>query len=515
MKKELPLTALSTFLLFLFVVGNTFAQQIEFIPSIRVDDDTTEFPQVQCCMAAYGDSNIYIAWHDWRDYPLTGKNNLYFSNSFDGGRTWTRNLNITDNSTPDPDLPDMETDDGGNIYLVWGDEAIANIYFSLSPDSGRSWTQPVMINDVANCAYRPRLTVDDEGIIYVTWADDRGDFLFDVYFARSADCGSTWTPSVRVNDTTSGFQAFADIGFYEFTQSSKQIYICWEDSRGERDGVYFSKSLDGGKTWGENVRVSDGDWAARPRMAVGGDGVIHIVCRGRRPEGNMSIFYGKSTDTGDTWQYKMISADTFDLQHDVVIAVDRYYNIYAVWKATPELPGNERDYHIYFSMSQDGWTFSDPIRVDDSTITYGHLPDIGVVDDGRIYVSWAGYEQSRPGDSSIFFSWAQGPDWVEERGGEVLIPRFRLNQNWPNPFNSNTAISYRLSAVRPHHTTLKIYNILGEEVRSLVDQEQRTGEYEVVWDGRDSRGKEVKSGVYLCCLRVGGYVETRKLVLLR
>jgi len=504
-------------LVIILSLSPVFAQQIEFVPSVRVDDDTTELPQVNPCLGTYGDSVIYIAWRDWRDYPLTGKNNLYFSSSFDGGRTWIRNLNITDNSTPDPHLPDMETDDGGNIYLVWGDEAIGNTYFSLSMDSGRSWTQPVMINDVSSCAYEPHLAVDDEGIIYVTWGDAREDFWGDVYFARSADCGSSWTPNVRVNDTTSGFQAFADIGFYEFTQSSEHIYICWQDKRSGRGEVYFSKSLDGGETWGENVRVSDGDWAEYPRMAVDSEGVIHILCSGRRPEGNMSIFYGKSTDTGDTWRYKMISADTFDLQLNVAIAVDEYDNIYAVWKATPELPGNERDYHIYFSMSQDKWNWSDPIRVDDSTITGSCLPDIDVVDDGRIYVAWAAGGEPKPEDSCIFFSWAQGPDWVEERGGEILIPRFRLNQNWPNPFNSTTAISYQVSAISPQRSevSLKIYNIIGEEVRSLVDQEQRAGRYEVVWDGRDSRGKEVKSGVYLCRLRVGGYMETKRLVLLR
>ncbi len=111
------------FLMFLGLViilslSSVFAQDITFGPSIRVDDDTTGQPQVRCGMATYGDSIIYIAWCDCRDHLHTGKNNIYFSSSFDGGRTWTKNLNITNNSTPDPDFPDMETDDAGNIYLV-------------------------------------------------------------------------------------------------------------------------------------------------------------------------------------------------------------------------------------------------------------------------------------------------------------------------------------------------------------------------------------------------------------
>ncbi len=105
MKKCLCLGILLILLFFGMVRSNSSAQGITFSPSIRVDDDTTAEPQSSPCMAAYGDSNIYIAWHDWRDWHSTGCLNLYFSSSFDGGRTWTKNLNITNNSTPWPDLP--------------------------------------------------------------------------------------------------------------------------------------------------------------------------------------------------------------------------------------------------------------------------------------------------------------------------------------------------------------------------------------------------------------------------
>jgi len=68
--------------------------------------------------------------------------------------------------------------------------------------------------------------------------------------------------------------------------------------------------------------------------------------------------------------------------------------------------------------------------------------------------------------------------------------------------------------------TLKVYNILGQEVRTLVDGKQFPGYYSVIWDGKDSRGKEVSSGIYLYQLRVqtkkgDAYQETRKMLLLR
>jgi hypothetical protein len=96
-----------------------------------------------------------------------------------------------------------------------------------------------------------------------------------------------------------------------------------------------------------------------------------------------------------------------------------------------------------------------------------------------------------------------------------LPTQVELKQNHPNPFNSTTAISYRLSAVRPHHITLKIYNLLGQEVRTLVDEEQVLGYYSVSWDGRDGLGKEVSSGIYFYRLQAGDFVRTRKMVLLK
>ncbi len=96
---------------------------------------------------------------------------------------------------------------------------------------------------------------------------------------------------------------------------------------------------------------------------------------------------------------------------------------------------------------------------------------------------------------------------------------FQLCQNYPNPFNSATHIRYTIPdrdrEGRPHRTTLKVYNVLGQEVRTLVDGVERAGIHKVIWDGRDNRGREVTSGVYLYRLKMGHISQTRKLVLLK
>jgi hypothetical protein len=108
---------------------------------------------------------------------------------------------------------------------------------------------------------------------------------------------------------------------------------------------------------------------------------------------------------------------------------------------------------------------------------------------------------------------------INHREVGPLQKGFNLSQNYPNPFNPTTVISYQVSAISDQQSavSLKIYNILGKEVRTLISQEQRAGRYEVVWDGRDGLGREVSSGIYFCRLEVEGLkaVRTRKMVLMK
>jgi hypothetical protein len=90
---------------------------------------------------------------------------------------------------------------------------------------------------------------------------------------------------------------------------------------------------------------------------------------------------------------------------------------------------------------------------------------------------------------------------------------FVLNQNYPNPFNPTTAISYQLSAISS--ITLKVYDLLGREIVTLVHAEQVPGPYTVNWDGKDEHGEQVTSGMYLYRLRAGTTESTRKMILVK
>jgi len=93
---------------------------------------------------------------------------------------------------------------------------------------------------------------------------------------------------------------------------------------------------------------------------------------------------------------------------------------------------------------------------------------------------------------------------------------FGLEQNYPNPFNPTTDISYQIADGRSSvHTTLKIYNMLGQEVRTLVNETKEPGSYTVTWDGRDSRGMRVSSGIYSYRMAAGQFMTSKQMILLQ
>jgi hypothetical protein len=94
-----------------------------------------------------------------------------------------------------------------------------------------------------------------------------------------------------------------------------------------------------------------------------------------------------------------------------------------------------------------------------------------------------------------------------------IITDYRLYQNHPNPFNPSTLIRYEIP--KSGHVTVKVYNFVGKEVRTLMNEAQPAGAYQISWDGRDEHGRQVPSGIYFYHFSASSFVETRKMVLVR
>jgi hypothetical protein len=99
-------------------------------------------------------------------------------------------------------------------------------------------------------------------------------------------------------------------------------------------------------------------------------------------------------------------------------------------------------------------------------------------------------------------------------GSEVARPtEFSLSQNYPNPFNPDTYIEFDLS--RASHVKIDVFNIVGQRVRTLVDEEMEAGRYVADWDGKDEQGHSVSSGIYFYRLKAADFSDMKKMLLVK
>tara|TARA_B100000686_G_C16647969_1_gene893903 strand:- start:284 stop:1267 length:984 start_codon:yes stop_codon:yes gene_type:complete len=111
---------------------------------------------------------------------------------------------------------------------------------------------------------------------------------------------------------------------------------------------------------------------------------------------------------------------------------------------------------------------------------------------------------------------AGNPEYVIAKTEEILslLPdNFALHQNYPNPFNPTTTIQFDVP--EPTYISLKVYNLMGQEVRSLNNKWLPTGRHRLIWNGKDQRGISVSSGVYIYRLQSRTFQQTRKMLLLK
>ena len=102
--------------------------------------------------------------------------------------------------------------------------------------------------------------------------------------------------------------------------------------------------------------------------------------------------------------------------------------------------------------------------------------------------------------------------YVEASEVKPEIPdKFELYQNYPNPFNPETSIRFDLP--KDSYVTLKVYDVLGREIKTLVSEFKPAGSYLVTWDGKDKYGRKVSSGVYFYRMTAGEFTKVRKMII--
>jgi len=213
----------------------------------------------------------------------------------------------------------------------------------------------------------------------------------------------------------------------------------------------------------------------------------------------------KYSATGmEQWLAKYIGPANFqDYVSD--LAVDKTGNIYVT--GTSNSLGYNRDIATvkYNLAGIKQWE----IRYDGSENFADHAVALAIDDGGNIYVT-GNSQDTVSGDTwSVFttLKYMQTSVSVNDKSAD-LSTAFSLAQNYPNPFNPSTTIRYAIA--KPGHVTLKVFNLHGQEIATLVNENKSAGEYKIQWNPNN-----VPSGVYVYRLQAEEFVETKKLILLQ
>ncbi len=415
---------------------------------------------------------------------------MYSNYSDNFGETWSSSYPITSNESEDKGTLAIDNSLQSNyydrLYLTWVDYVnLFTVHSSFSTNDGDDWSQPIQVNpNPPTRSTGTSLAVGSDGTIYLDWAgvtsstDPHEDYIG---FAFSSNGGVSWNINQNIIDMN-GITGVLPEKNNIRVNGIPQLVI--DNSEGERDGwlyiitteknnspagtdpdIIMHRSSDRGATWSQGIRVNqdpinNGKIQYFPFPEVDDQGNLNILFYDDRntTSDSTDVFITKSKDGGDHWtEYairnsrfkpKPIAGGSSNYQGDHIALISTENNLNALWMA---------DY-------------------------------------SGIYQVW----------STVIDKTVLGTDDAPESSPHS----FTLSQNYPNPFNPSTRIKYSLG--KRSFVTLKIYDALGREIKTLVRSEQTAGEYEVNY-----RPENLSSGVYFYTLRAGNFQTTKKLLLLR
>jgi hypothetical protein len=301
---------------------------------------------------------------------------------------------------------------------------------------------------------------------------------------RTSDGGDSWTE-------TAALRAINPCKFIYQVSSGAIFAGGW----GIDSETMIHRSLDNGMSW-DSVGVIthwECEWSADCLYETDG-GVLYLT--GWIPAQCPGVgggFVCESTDTGSTWTRceKIMRGDGVHSGRVYSIVEDGLGLIYAGMQPAPD--------SVVFVSSNGGASWYSIGGLDGA---FECLCLLRASDD-------AIYAGTTPNGDVFRFDPQVGID-DEIAGG---ASGYRLSHNFPNPCNSATTIRFKLP--RPGRVTIKVYDTLGEHVRTVVDGDFNTGWHNAVFDGADSRGRLVASGVYIYRMEAEGFASARKMVFTR
>jgi hypothetical protein len=489
------------------VRSDGFLQQEEDFP---INDDPSGANQMSPRIKTKSDGGFMVVWEDFRN----SNSDIYLKRLDPNGDPLKDDFRVNDslgyiyNAT----LPDIACDESGNFVVVWQDERDGlDIYGQLFNQLANPVGANFKVNgdSGADLHNSPSCDMSKSGDFVVVWAAQNGNAQ-NVYGRLFGSNGLPKDTCFEINDDDPGVD---DPGPKMSLDSLGNFIVAWKDKRAGQEHVYLQRyDYNGVKIGGNFPLQSDNPnpTQSQPDLDLNKRGEFVVVWV--ESEKILAQRYDNSATPIDS-NIVVVDNPSSSPQNPQVKVTDNGYFVVAWTDHRRE--GSDIYFQTYLNGSPRG---SNHLVNTDTAQALQIYPDIDLWDN-FLYSVWM--DNRIPGDGfDIFFNTLNFKETdVEDEEEEKDLPKkFVLYQNYPNPFNPTTRIQFRVQSLEyrgPLHTTLTVYNVLGQKVRTLVDGPKKTGSYEVIWDGKDDQGKEATSGIYFYQLRVKDQTLTKKMLLLR
>jgi hypothetical protein len=447
------------------------------------------------CVASNGNI-VHAAWYDDRD----GNNEIYYKRSSDGGINWGEDTRLT--FYPSVSWYPCISLSGSTVHIVWDDQRDGNreIYYKRSTDNGITWESDVRLtNDTAVSRY---VSMSVSGLeVHIVWEEYR-DGNAEIYYKLSTDGGVSWGTDTRLTYDPANSR-YPSIAF-----SGSVVHVSWEEYRdGTYSEIYYKRSTNEGVTWGTDKRLTnDPSLSLVPSIAASGSNVYVGWCDFR--DGNYEVYFKYSTDAGINWGVDTRLTNYTGLSGSPSISISGLV-VHLVWY--DQRDGNAE---IYYKRSTNGgvtWELDTRLTNDPGTSWYTSVSVTGSV----VHVLWC---DNRDGNYEIYYKRNPTGNPIGIKNISTEIPKeFKLEQNYPNPFNPTTKINFdlpksnlTLSEAKGLFVQLKVFDITGKEVVTLINEQLHPGTYEVTFDARN-----LSSGIYFYKLVTSVYSETKSMILFK
>ena len=304
---------------------------------------------------------VHVVWQDETDWDLEGDRDLCYKRR-DANGSWTTTVVVSNESTIHSYVhPKVAVDSTGCLHAVWLETPGSNWFIKYKNKSlGGSWSAPEQVsNTTTGNAYRPDMTVDGQGSVQVTWADDRdyngagGDW--DIFYRCRAAQTGTWTTIEVVSTESTGDSHVSGVT----VDSAGTVHVVWFDVTdlgcgADQDIFYKYRNATTG-LWTTTEVISEGFNGDGRHPAIEADinGNLHVVWHDTSDFNgagtDFDIFYRRWNITTGTWMpIEVVSNGTGDTSWRPELAVDHKSNVHIVWQDLTNYTGCGTDSDIFY-----------------------------------------------------------------------------------------------------------------------------------------------------------------------